>query len=197
MRKTEARATSARIGRRIRLSITIVVAVAMAAAMSGSAMAAQGSYGSHYGQASCYTTTGGIHQLFVPAPQIFASPATNQGNVFTVGSQHNQLVAYKVNVFFSTDAANWRLDTSSSWRAGWVGDGIANPLPPASWWDYDRGAWVSDTLGWNLNTRGYYRAAIEFYWFQDNQSGSGYDYLWADHFDYSSTNLAAQQYCAA
>ncbi|MEP7379306.1 MAG: hypothetical protein ABI725_07040 [Chloroflexota bacterium] len=113
-----------------------------------------------------------------------------------IGNTHLQLVAYKINLFYSTDAVNWSFDVTSPWRAGWVGDGLNSTSAPSDWWDYDRQAWVTDSFTWNMNLTGYYRAAIEFYWFADDMSASGYDYLWADHFDYSAPSMAAQIYCA-
>jgi hypothetical protein len=174
----------------------VVFGLALAIGVSGGTLGASGNYGWHYAQASCYTTTAGP-QIYVPAPQIFASAPRTQSGTFTVGSQHNQWVAYKVNIFFSSDGVNWKWDTSSAWRAAVVGDGVSNPISPSDWWDFNRVAWVNDTLSWTLNTRGYYRAAIEFYWFADQVSSEGYDYVWADHFDYASTNAGALLYCTA
>jgi hypothetical protein len=179
-----------------RLGLRVNVALVGSGLLLGlpiTVVAAEGMYGSHYAQAACIGTGQGGYQMIVPAPQIFASIPRSTG--FVVGNQHNQLAAYKVNIFYSPDGANWQFSTTSSWRAGWVGDGVNAPLPPSSWYDYDSGQWVSDSLTWNLNSRGYYRAAIMFYWFADNVSDAGSDYVWADHFDYTTTNLAALQYC--
>ena len=158
--------------------------------------AATGSVGSHYAQASCYGTPQGGYLMAATAPQIFASVPRDHPGIAIIGSQHNQFVAYKVNVFYSTDAVNWQLSSTSSWRAAQVGDGINDPFSPTSWYDYDSAKWVSDTLTWNLLLKGYYRAAVLFYWFADSVSDAGSDYVWADHFDYAVTYQGGLAYCS-
>lgn len=181
-----------------RLGLRVKVAVltsSLLLALPANAVAAEGMYGSHYAQAACIATGEGGRQMIVPAPQIFASIPRTAGGVVTIGSQHNQLAAYKVNIFYSPDGANWQFSNTSSWRAAWVGDGINGPLSPSSWYDYDSGQWVSNSLTWNLTSRGHYRVAVMFYWFADDVSDTGSDYVWADHFDWTTTNPAALQYC--
>jgi hypothetical protein len=179
---------------RLRLWCALLVGAAMSA-IPAVTVAAEGSVGPHYGQASCYGTETGGWQMVVSAPQIFSSTPRSNPGVVIVGSQHNQVVAYKVNIFYSTDAINWQFSATSSWRAAWVGDGVNAPLPPSSWYDYDSAQWVSNVLTWNLNSSGYFRAAVQFYWFADSVSDAGSDYLWAEHFSYDTEFGGALAYC--
>ncbi len=179
--------------KRLRPLAAALVLGAALMAPSGAA-AAEGSVGPHYAQASCLGA-GVKPEMVVSPPQIFSSVPRPQPGISIIGSQHNQVVAYKVNIFYSADAVNWQFSSTSSWRAASVGDAF-NTLGPASlWYDYDSAKWVSDTLTWNLLLKGYYRAAVLFYWFADSVSDAGSDYVWADHFDYDTTSGGVFEYC--
>jgi hypothetical protein len=178
-----------RLGSRI-----AALAVALALAMPASVAAAVGNYGPHYGQASCIGNSSGGFQIVVQAPEISSSAAGATPGISTMGSQHNQLVAYKINIFYSVDAATWTLSSESGWRAAWVADSFNSLGGPSLWYDYGALQWTAELQIWDLHLRGYYRAAVQYYWFADTASDAGEDYLWADHFDYTTT-LQGVAYC--
>jgi hypothetical protein len=144
-----------------------------------------GSVGPHFANASCIGNAAGGFQLVVSLPLINSSVGRPTPGISTIGSQHNQLVAYKTTIWYSADAANWQPDASAGWRAGWVADSFNSPVGASIWYDYDAGKWVGTVQSWNLNRPGYYRAALQYYWFADSASDAGSDYVWAEHFDYS------------
>jgi hypothetical protein len=184
--------TRMRLG--IRLNV-FAVAAALVFALPANSLAATGSVGPHYASAGCYGTPIGGYQIEVSIPSINSSVPRSTPGISTTGSQHNQVVAYKVNIFYSGDLNSpWQLSTSSAWRAAWVHDDVTTIAPPTSWYDYGTGKWEGTVHVWDMLQRGYYRAAVLYYWFADSVSEAGEDYLWAEHFDYTTT-LQGVAYC--
>ena len=173
----------------------VALASVLVLALPAHALGAVGSLGPHYASAGCYGTPIGGYQIIVSIPSINSSVPRSTPGVSTMGSQHNQLVAYKINIFYSSDINSpWQPSISSAWRAAWVHDDVSTISPPTSWYDYGTGTWVGDVHVWDLLQPGYYRAAVQYYWFADQVSDAGEDYLWADHFDYTTT-LHGVAYC--
>jgi hypothetical protein len=160
-----------------------------------SVAAAEGNVGSHFSTATCLTV-GGQRELIVITPAIYSSPAPAPPNVVIVGNQHPQWVAYQIVVFYApTLDTAWEAVVQGQWHAALVGD-EANTLQPSSWWIYGTDTQTDGVETYNLNANGYFKAAVRYYWWADERTGAGSDFLWVDYqYDYDANTAGTVQYC--
>lgn len=166
-----------------RALFSMLLAIAWTAGMTVVPVAGDaGNVGEHSTMVTCWGTTGQIRWMAVETPEIWASFIDHPG--FNLGGQHVQWALFRAHLMYSPDQVNWQYVTSGPWFAAQVGDS-ANTLKQQSWWNYDtqQNEIPVSANTWPLNWRGFYRAAVEYFWKGDEYTGSGYAYAWADGYD--------------
>jgi hypothetical protein len=199
--------TARRIGRAARLAAAMLMATVAAGAAVGSAAAASGSVGQH-GRAAvtCDALTG--PRMLVHLPHVGSVPVSRP-NVVTIGGwtgggTHPQWVGVRVWLL------KWNPPTN-----GWVytdqnRDGFYDRLPllqiqvlsdmnvlGGEWWNADaKRAMAAGDTQFPIRDAGHYKLNVEYFWYADQEVGSGYDLLDSrDHF-YEQYTVVSKPYCS-
>jgi hypothetical protein len=165
----------------------------------GAVRASEGPIGWHNTQAFCDVTPEGTPQLWTAPSQIDSVIVSGLIGVDGVrlGNSHPQWATFRAHVLYSTDAQTWQVAASGSWFSAIVGD--INTLDPAAWYSDTSKQWEWGRSVWDLKLPGYYRAAVEYYWWPSPQmADAGHTYEWAnDHVDLTNPNLYTPnpEYC--
>jgi len=167
------------------------------------ASASTGSVGVHYApEASCDVTVDPA--VLVHAPSIEASYVNYPANVVVVGPNHVQLVGYRAWLLrWNSSTQSWGYTDQN--RDGYndrgplfkaqVGSGDQSFLL-CSWLNTSTQQYENGATRLPVRYTGYYRVRVEYYWYPDKYSGSGYDVLDSQN-HYVSTGLlvVAKPWC--
>lgn len=171
----------------LRLSVLSLILVGL---LPATVQAAEGQIGWHNTQAFCDISADGKRRIWHASPQmksVVVSGLIGAGTV-RLGNTHPQWASFRAHVLYSTDAQTWQVAATGSWFSASVGD--VNTLDPTAWYNADSGQWEWGRTQWDLNLVGYYRVAVEYYWWPSPQmADDGYTYEWAsDHVDLTNPN---------
>lgn len=188
--------------RRILAAAVLALVFAFAMPPGGAAAATgTGAVGGHYSEAMCNyvpATVDSWGNIITPRQDyvavwgsMLASPVTPPAGVFVIGSLHMQQVRKQEFLFkLNSMTGAWEYQTHGPLWGTTVGDSAWNVNPSAlsfsAWTNYstepglDAAHYPYHFTRFNIAKTGDYRVAVKYYWLQDAQAASGYDYRWAD-----------------